>query len=532
MIKKIKIENFKTFRNFQIELNEDLNIIVGDNETGKSTILEAINLALTGQLNGRSINYEISPYIFNKDSVNEYIDNLRKGDKREPPCILIEIFLKDIPEFAKLKGSNNSLREDCPGILLKIEFNEDYKDEFEKYIIDPNKITTLPTEYYSPKCFSFAFNQVTSRSIPIRLTFIDTTSIKLQTGTDFYIQKIIDEILEPKEKTELSLQYRQLKQTFADQDSLKIINDKLKKNKGDISDKELTISIDISQRTSWESNLSTYLDELPFQFIGKGEQNVLKILLALIKRAGESQIILIEEPENHLSFTTMSKLIRKINEKCSDKQLIIATHSNFVLNKLGIDKVIILSEGKYLSLKDLSKDTYDYFKKLPGYDTLRMVLAKKAILVEGPSDELIVQKAYSILNNGKLPIEDGIDVISVRGVSFKRFLDIAKILQNQIIVITDNDGDYEHNILEKYKDYIDLSNITICYDNDNECKTLESQILKCNDVELIKHILNREDTSKEELLDYMLKNKSDCALKIFNYLENITIPNYIQNAFQ
>jgi predicted ATP-dependent endonuclease of OLD family len=34
--------------------------------------------------------------------------------------------------------------------------------------------------------------------------------------------------------------------------------------------------------------------------------------------------------------------------------------------------------------------------KLPGYDTLRLILCNKAILVEGPSDELIVQKAYFV----------------------------------------------------------------------------------------------------------------------------------------
>jgi len=45
-----------------------------------------------------------------------------------------------------------------------------------------------------------------------------------------------------------------------------------------------------------------------------------------------------------------------------------------------------------------------------------MILCRKAILVEGPSDELIVQKAYS-KQKDRLPIEDEVDVISV-GTSF------------------------------------------------------------------------------------------------------------------
>lgn len=48
-IQKIKISNFKCFKGlFEIELNKGLNILVGNNETGKSTILEAMHIALTG----------------------------------------------------------------------------------------------------------------------------------------------------------------------------------------------------------------------------------------------------------------------------------------------------------------------------------------------------------------------------------------------------------------------------------------------------------------------------------------------------
>ena len=60
---------------------------------------------------------------------------------------------------------------------------------------------------------------------------------------------------------------------------------------------------------------------------------------------------------------------------------------------------------KTVRLNELSAETYKFFEKLSGYDTLRLILCKKAILVEGDSDELIVQKAFMIYNDGKLPIE-------------------------------------------------------------------------------------------------------------------------------
>ena len=66
-----------------------------------------------------------------------------------------------------------------------------------------------------------------------------------------------------------------------------------------------------------------------------------------------------------------------------------------------------------------------------------------AILVEGDSDELVVQRAYMDIHNGRLPIQDGIDVMTVGGVTFKRYLEIAQILQKETAVVTDNDGNIE-----------------------------------------------------------------------------------------
>lgn len=39
MIKKIIIKNYKQFENFSLELNPDINIIVGNNEAGKQLFL-------------------------------------------------------------------------------------------------------------------------------------------------------------------------------------------------------------------------------------------------------------------------------------------------------------------------------------------------------------------------------------------------------------------------------------------------------------------------------------------------------------
>jgi len=92
-IEKVNIENYKCFYGkFSIEFNQGINILVGDNEAGKSTILEAINLALTGILGGRYLKNELSQYLFNRKIVSQYILGIKHGDNPTPPQIVIEVF--------------------------------------------------------------------------------------------------------------------------------------------------------------------------------------------------------------------------------------------------------------------------------------------------------------------------------------------------------------------------------------------------------------------------------------------------------
>ena len=90
------------------------------------------------------------------------------------------------------------------------------------------------------------------------------------------------------------------------------------------------------------------------------------------------------------------------------------------------------------TFRGLDTDTASFFKVLPGSDTLRIVIASKVILVEGPSDSLIIQRAYKDKKN-KLPIQDGIDIIVTNGLTFKRFYEIAKTMNKSIAIVTDND---------------------------------------------------------------------------------------------
>jgi len=535
MINKLKIINYKSFQNFELDLNSDLNIIIGDNEAGKSTLLETINLALTGQLNNRLLQNELSPYLFNINSVKTYLEQLIINSKAELPSIKIELYF-DNPNniYSELKGTNNLLRTDAPGVSISIEFDSTYQSEYEIYIQDVRTIKTLPIEYYKVVWRSFAGNSLTSRGIPARSTLIDTSTSKYKNGADIYIHKILNDSLEPSQRTELAVHYRKLKETFSENQSIATINESLNEKKGDITDKNLNVSVDISSKTNWDKIITAYLDDVPFDYIGKGEQNAIKMKLALESNTDLEAVVLIEEPENHLSLSNLNKLLNIIKTRNENKQLIITTHSSFILNKLDIGKMILLSSDKVTtSFNDLENETREFFMRLPGYDTLRLVLSRKVILVEGPSEDLIVQRAYKDLYD-KLPLENGVDIFCIDGLSFKRFIEISANLQKEITIITDNDGDIEQNINNKYEEYLSNNLVKLCYSLDESLKTLEPNIIDANksNLSVLKEILGHSDYEDDRLITYMLNNKTKCALKIFETDKTIKMPRYILNAIE
>ena len=400
----------------------------------------------------------------------------------------------------------------------------------------------MPIEYYNVSWLSFSRDEsITPRAIPIKSALIDSSSNKLQNGSDIYISRIVKEFLESNEIVEISQAHRRMKESFMAEEAIKKINEKIK-IASKISDKKVELSVELSSKNAWESSLMTYLEDVPFHYIGKGEQCLVKTKLALgHKKAKEANIILLEEPENHLSYSKLNQLIRDIKNDSGEKQILISTHSSFVANKLGLEHLILLNDKKTVRLNELSEGTYKFFEKLSGYDTLRLILCKKAILVEGDSDELVIQKAFMLNNEGKLPIEKGIDVISV-GTSFLRFLEISEKIGAKVAVVTDNDGNVEA-VKNKYKNYLgdnSKQNIKICFDSDVDTgniqdfnyNTLEPKFLKANSREVLNKIFETAYQSDDDLQKHMKANKTECALKIFETQETLNFPQYILDAIK
>ena len=91
-INKLRIINYKLFQNAIIEMNDNMNIFVGENDSGKTTILEALTMVLTGKINGSNIANRVNLDWFNAKVRKDFIEAVETGNTPILPTIEIEAY--------------------------------------------------------------------------------------------------------------------------------------------------------------------------------------------------------------------------------------------------------------------------------------------------------------------------------------------------------------------------------------------------------------------------------------------------------
>lgn len=527
MIEKIVIKNYRRFKNLTFQPLEGMNVIVGDNESGKSTLLEALTLALTGRVNGRWAQEELNPYWFNADEVAVYFNTINNGQRPESPSILIEVYFSDDDNLQKLRGTNNSLREDAPGLRVVVELDVDYEVEFGEYLASKDRPDVLPTDYYTVRWVDFSGEVQRQRPRGLGVSFIDSRTIHSTSGIDHHTRQMLADNVTPKEGAAISVAYRRARHKIT-QETLKEINDRINKSVAFLGDRTVGLQMDQSSTAGWESTVVPQVDSIPFAMAGQGQQVAMKIALALNKSVDTTRFVLVEEPENHMSHTSLTKVVKQIEVLSANRQTFVTTHSSFVLNRLGLDRLHLLYAGGLTRFTELSPDTVKYFKLQSGYDTLRMVLAGQVVLVEGPSDEMIFNRAYHETHR-KLPAEDGVDVIS-QGTRSRRGLELCSSLNRRAAVLRDNDGKDPAHWLDKVSAFLKNGLREMFIGELDGGETLEPQMIHVNDEEKLRKIVNCPE--EEELATYMKRHKTDVAWAIATTDETIAYPQYIHDAIK
>lgn len=528
VIEKLILRNFKRFKNLELKLGENLNILVGCNEAGKSSILQALDIALSG--NQSSVR-KLLETLFNAQCIEDFL-KVKTKKFENLPKLLIEVYLKPDGDIDNLgfDGRNNIGKTHTCGVRMICEPVEDFRADIEGMWREDNPISSFPFEYYDILFNTFAGSRFKK---PLRHLLIDSSQITSEYATREYTRTMYVANTGVGERHEHGCRYRDAKLKFRNE-IFKRMNDALNKYK---------FGIRTSPKANVETDLIIIEDDIPIENKGTGRQCFIKTEFALSNR--KLDVVLLEEPENHLSHVYMRKLIDDIkisqfddNDTSQKKQLIVATHSSFIATRLDLKNVLVLSEenpNRVVSLNDdLSQDTAKFFMKGPDNNVLELVLSKKVILVEGHAEFILMDTLYKKSTKSEANPEgasyeaDCVHIISVNGVSFKRYLELAKLLKIRVAVIRDNDGDYQKNCEANYEGYVS-EYIQIFADDKNDRHTFEVCIYKDNE-KICEELFTK--ANKSDVLKYMLNNKAEAAFKLLEKGADLDVPKYIRKAIE
>ena len=530
MIERIIVRGYRLFRDFEMVPSAGLNIVVGGNEAGKSTLLEAISLGLTGRVDGRRAEEQLNPYWFNLQLVADYFAKVDAGDSPRAPEILVELFLSPGDrDMHALRGVHNSRSQDTPGVRIHIKPSPDYAAELASYVADPSRPNIVPVEYYQVEWQDFAGATLNRRPKNLGVSFIDSRTIRSTRGLDSHTREMLADFVEPKERAAVSVAHRSARHNISET-ALAEVNQRIVAESTKLHDKDLALQMDQSAGTSWDESVIPHVGEIPFALAGQGPQAAIKVALAMNRSADKTGYVLIEEPENHLSHTSLTRLINRIETLAGDRQVFITTHSSYVLNRLGLDRLRLLHAGTPTSFASITPNTVRYFKRLSGFDTLRIVLADKLVLAEGPCDEMLFERAYRD-KHAKTPIDAGIDVMSMAGVALARALELAAALDRQVAGIRDNDGKQPSHWEGKVVAYLQPGRRQLFIGDPTNGRTLEPQMIQVNGDAFLRDLLQITDDTKTTL-EWMTGHKTDAALILAEAATSIRFPDYLMKAIE
>lgn len=441
-IKNIQIENFKAFKNITIECNEKFNVIVGENNIGKSTIFEALNL---WKFAYDSLIQERNKNLFYKASTNYYLSfsslsQIRLVDDDDiffnatTGSASIALTIVDDNKSFELK-----IRFEKPGIknsYLRI-FNSDNFSEFERF-----------AEHIKSKQCSLRNTLFIYQTRPISTIFKDEPFYNnAQIERKISIGKSHDVLRNKILKTENS-QASKVSERFSSLEGRleRVLKDKYTirfKNKNRTDEEYVRITIQNKKHR-----------ELEVSLMGSGFLQILEIFSTIEyieKNTDGICLILIDEPDSHIHSDLQSYLIDELRSH-NDSQTFVITHNDRLINKVNSGELYFLN-NTIKNIGELSALQINEFPKVR--EALASILTEMErdndlpfIITEGTSDQKIISAAWNKLFAEKeMPfklISSGIqiDENSRTGSanSVRRVLEYISTLSNRkIIGLFDND---------------------------------------------------------------------------------------------
>ncbi|MDP8218142.1 MAG: AAA family ATPase [Candidatus Theseobacter exili] len=476
-LSELKIWNFRKYGSgdgddpgLHLRLNKGLNLLVGENDSGKTAIIDALKFVLQTQ----SYDYQrLEEEDFFLQSGIEPTD-INRAKSLKVECIFrsFDAENNEAANFIEWIGIEKN-KDGHDQYFLKVTLNAERKDRKISYDIKagPDDEGTqldgiardfLRVTYLKP------LRDAESELIPGRRSRLaqilkSHEAFSSVPEADHTITKIAEKA------------NKQIEGYFKgkDENNSDIPDQSGKKLLSDINEylKEFFTEQEINKIAKFAisgQSLSGILEKLILNLTeensGLGSYNRLYIAaeLLLLKRTHYYglKLSLIEEVEAHLHPQAQLRLIEYLQNEIADKsgvQLIMTTHSPNLASKVRLDNLLICKGDQAFPMgndfTELEKGDYLFLERFLDVTKANLFFAQGVILVEGYAEEILIPAIADIL--GKPLSKHGVSVVNVQSTAFLRYSKIFKRKSGKgmgvkVAVVTDNDVKPDSGLTEEH----------------------------------------------------------------------------------
>lgn len=433
----LKLQNFRIFSDCKIRFLPGLNLLAGENDAGKTAIIDAIKLILGTISND-----------WTKIEDSDYHD---KSDTFSIACAFCELSEQEAASFLEWL-SFDSKGNYYLKITLRARSLSDGKHSYTIYAGADEDSGAIQGEAREK----------------LRVTYLKPlrdAEFELTPKRNSRFSQILDsyEIFQNKNEHPLvdimKKANEDVSHYFSDTGDgaiiQKIINEDYLKNFS-LAHNPLTSKIDVSS-----NKLKSILEKLELGILnqslnknlGLGSNNLLFIAAELLLLKKESsyaglKLALIEEIEAHLHPQSQLNLIHFLEKESAGLgfQSIISTHSNILASKISIENLILCKGGKAFSLHrrhtKLDPGDYEFLRRFLDATKANLFFANGVVIVEGDAENLLLPSIADLL--GKSLFRYGVSIVNVSSTALLRY---SRIFQRRdeslmgipVACITDRD---------------------------------------------------------------------------------------------
>ncbi len=409
-IKELYINNFRGYRNFKIKTNRDTNVLTGINNSGKTTILEAVslwneifnNLIVVAQKGHTATGIRQGDYRFGKKNQNYF-------DYRE---------INSVRSFGYKDVFYNLNTREVITIRVKIHLSED--DDIQiGFIMKEANGNNYNVHLENHDRFDFRKFNDSFNNLPNSIAcFFSSPVATVSSYEEFSITPKINEGIKIRQSF-LYFRNRLYNLYSADNfDDFKNILSKILYNEPDKIDfsiqgdrsKDIYITVDVNVKNTGFKDIS---------LLGSGTIQIIEILLHLFENRKELNVILLDEPDSHIHRDIQKRLLKYLRN--SDVQIILTTHNESLIRSASPKSIFFIdssvSSASPTIIESISNSelpnrkmgiSNSYHSKVinqlgseTSLDILNAFEADKIFFVEGITDSDYIKKIIDINGNDK-----------------------------------------------------------------------------------------------------------------------------------